>query len=391
MGASRACDVVVVGAGPYGLSIAAHLRAAGVDARVFGEPMSFWERQMPAGMCLRSPWAASNLFDPRRAWTLDRFRHEQAEPFGSPVPLDRFTAYGRWFQQALVPDIDRRAVRRISSARAGFSVEIAGGERATARRVVVAAGIGRFAWRPPQFGGLPPELATHTADHASLARFAGRRVVVVGGGQSALESAALLREASAGVEVLVRRSAVHWLLRGRRHTMPVVSRLLYAWPDVGPAGVSHLVARPRLYRRIPRETQDRLATRSIRPAGAAWLIPRLAGVPIRTGVEARVAARQNGSVRLELSDGTTSTADHVLLATGYRVDVARYEFLDGDLLGALDRVEGMPRLTGGLESSVPGLHFAGAPAAYSHGPLMRFVAGAGYAARAVTRAVTRRP
>jgi thioredoxin reductase len=381
------CDVAIVGAGPYGLSAAAHLRADGLDVRVFGEPMSFWEGQMPLGMLLRSPWAACHLSDPASSWTLDRYRAEHGLTFGDPVPLDRFIEYGRWFQRALVPDVDRRTVRLVDVAPDGFSIELEDGERLHARRVAVAAGIAPFAWRPAEYAELPPDLVSHSVDHRDLGELAGRRVVVVGGGQSALESAALLRERGADVEVIVRNPVVHWLVRRWQHHVPVLSRMLYAWPDVGPFGVSHLVARPDLYRRLPRETQDRWAIRSIRPAGAAWLVPRLSDVPIHTGLRVTAASRSNGQVRLTLDDGTDRIADHALLATGYRVDVSKYDFLSPAIAARVERVNGLPRLTSALESSVPGLHFLGAPAAYSHGPLMRFVAGAGYASRAVSRAV----
>jgi hypothetical protein len=172
--------------------------------------------------------------------------------------------------------------------------------------------------------------------------------------------------------------------------MPVVSGMLYAWPDVGPAGVSHLVARPALYRRMPRKTQDRLAQRALRPAGAAWLVPRLADVPIHTDVRIRNAARVRGHVRVVLSDGSQRLADHVLLATGYRVDVAKYPFLAPGLVERIGRVDGHPRLTRGFESTVEGLHFVGAPAAWSHGPLMRFVAGAGFASRSLAHGIAGR-
>jgi cation diffusion facilitator CzcD-associated flavoprotein CzcO len=382
------CDVAIVGAGPYGLSAAAHLAAAdGMDIRVFGEPMSFWEGQMPAGMLLRSPWPACHISDPSSEWTLDRFRAEHDVAFGSPVPLDRFIEYGRWFQRRLVPNVDRRAVRLVDTAPGGFSIELEDGEQLDATRVIVAAGIARFAWRPPEFAGLPPDLVSHSVEHRDLATFAGRRVVVIGAGQSALESAAMLHEAGADVEVLARQQAVHWLVRRWQHRLPVVSRALYAWPDVGPAGISHLVARPALYRRLPREKQDRLAVRAIRPAGAAWLVPRLRDVPIRTGLRVTGASRVSGHLRLTLDDGSERTAEHALLATGYRVDVSRYDFLSSAIVAGLRRINGLPELTSGFESTVPGLHFVGAPAAWSHGPLMRFVAGAGYASRSLSRAI----
>lgn len=382
------CDVAVIGAGPYGLSVAAHLAGQDrLDVRIFGHPMSFWEEQMPVGMLLRSPWAGSHLSDPAGAWTLDRFRRGHSEHFGEPVPRERFVEYGRWFQRALVPDVDRRQVRNVEATSEGFELSLEDGEPLRARRVVVAAGIGRFAFRPPQFDGLPRELVSHSVDHPDLRPFAGRRVVVMGGGQSALESAALLRECGADVEVLVKYPEVHWLTRRWQHRTPVVSSMLYAWPDVGPAGISHLVARPALFRSMPRQTQDRLARRAIRAAGAAWLVPRLTDVPIRTGLGVVGADRVNSHVRLRLSDGSTRDADHALLATGYKVDVSRYGFLSERLVPHVARVNGHPRLTHGFESTVPGLHFVGAPAAWSHGPLMRFVAGAGFASRATARAI----
>jgi len=389
--AAPECDVAIVGAGPYGLSAAAHLGAIdALDVRIFGPPMSFWERNMPAGMLLRSPWVASNLSHPARRFTLDDYRADTEQAFGSPVPLDRFVDYGRWFQRRTVPGLDDRTVRRVEAHGDGFVLELEDGEPMRARCVVVAAGIAPFAHRPPLFDTLRPGLVSHAVEHRDLHPFVGRRVVVAGGGQSALESAALLREAGADAEVVVREPDIYWLTRRWQHRMPVVSSMLYAWPDVGPAGVSHLVARPALWRRMPRERQDRLARRAIRPAGAAWLVPRLRDVPIRTGVEIAGADASAGRVRLRLSDGSEVTADHLLLGTGYRVDVARYAFLARDLVSRVARVDGLPRLTHGYESTVPGLHFVGAPAAWSHGPLMRFVAGADFAARSVTRGVVAR-
>jgi hypothetical protein len=167
--------------------------------------------------------------------------------------------------------------------------------------------------------------------------------------------------------------------------------LLYAPPDVGPAFVSQLVARPDLYRRTPRRLQDRLATRSVRPAGAGWLRPRLRDVPIRNGVQVAGVDSCHGRVRLRLDDGTEQTVDHVLLGTGYRVDLSKYGFLAPQLVEAIDCVNGYPRLSGGFETSVPGLHIVGAPAAWSFGPLMRFVAGSGFAGRVLARRLEERP
>ncbi|PYR23838.1 MAG: hypothetical protein DMF98_17490 [Acidobacteria bacterium] len=369
------CDVAIVGAGPYGLSAAAHLRAVkGLEVRVFGEPMSFWERHMPVGMRLRSPWAASHLADPACGNHLS-----------APIPLSRFIEYGRWFQHRAVPETEARKVLRIEPGAAGFRVSLDSGEECTARRVVIAAGIVPFAWRAPEFDSVPTQYASHSCDQRDLRHFARRRVAVIGGGQSALESAALLHEAGAEVEVIARQPRIHWLDRSAKlHRLGLVSRLMYHPSDVGPAGVSQLVGRPNLFRRLPRRLQDLLGVRSIRAAGAAWLQPRLRDVPISTGRSVISAAPAGDRVTLKLQDGTERRVDHVLLATGYRVDIARYSFLSEDLLKSIRRIDGFPQLDAGFETSMAGLHFLGAPAAWSFGPLMRFVAGASFASRALT-------
>src|SRR5438270_999210 len=211
-----AFDAVVIGAGPYGLALSGELRRAGVDAHVFGEAMSFWMRYMPKGMRLRSRWNASHIGDPKAQLSLDTFERERATRIGRPVPVADFIAYGRWFQARAVPDLDPRAVRRIEVRGGGFRVVLADGEPMETRRVVVAAGIAPFAARPAAFDGLPAELASHSVDHSDLAPFAGRRVAVIGGGQSAIESAVLLRENGADVEVIMRARRLRWVGRAPR-------------------------------------------------------------------------------------------------------------------------------------------------------------------------------
>jgi FAD-dependent urate hydroxylase len=378
-------DVVILGAGPYGLAAAAHLRRAGADAHVLGDPMSFW-RGMPTGMLLRSNWTATCIAGFRGPWSLDAYCAAVGAHIDRPVPLARFIEYGMWVQQQVVPDVDRRLVDILDSDRDGFRLRLADGSRLTARRVIVAAGIKPFAHRPAFAEGLPPEVASHTGDHRDLGRFSGARVLVVGGGQSALESAALLHEGGAQAEVVVREDHLHWLHGGRyQRKLGRLAPLLYAPTDVGPMGLSRLVAVPDLFRRLPRRVQEPLAYRSIRPAGAAWLVSRLRNVPITMSQSIVSVSTTGEGLRVRFADGGQRTADHLLLGTGYRVDIARYPFLAPSLLARVRRVNGYPVLSRGMESSVAGLHFVGAPAAWSFGPIMRFVSGGWYTGRALAQ------
>jgi hypothetical protein len=390
---NHSADIVILGAGPYGLAAAAFLRTIpGVRIRAFGEPMSFWERNMPEGMLLRSQWEASHIADPREAFTIDAYLSAEGNHCSDPIPLNRFIEYGRWFQRQVVPDLDKRKIRSIAPGpgSSGFELTAEDGEVFPARRVVVAGGIAPFAWRPPEFQALPPGLVSHCGDHRKLTPFAGKRLLMVGAGQSALESSALLREAGAKVEVVVRRPEIHWLRwRSKISRLGPLGRLLHSKRDVGPPGLSLLVARPKCFTKFPRGLQDRMAKRSIRPAGSAWVRERLHEVPMRTGVYVKSATPANDQVRVSLSDGTETVVDHLMCGTGYRIDIAKYPFLTQQLLAKVDRVNGYPVLKAGMESSVPGLHFLGAPAAYSIGPLARFVSGAHYSVSELLRGIAR--
>jgi len=387
------CDVAIIGAGPYGLSATAHLRTVkGLDVHTFGEPMSFWKRNMPEGMLLRSGWAASQIADPNQSLTMEAYQAASRTHFSSPVPLDNFVGYGLWYQRQALPDLDHRKIARVESGTNGFRLILEEGETVLARRLVVAAGIGSFTYRPPEFAGLPRSLASHTSEHREFQRFAGKQVLVVGSGQSALESAALLHESGAEVEIVARARQIRWLGGLVSKTIqyglgPTISKVLYAPTDVGPAGISQIVARPDLVRRLPRSIQDWLRKRSIRPLGARWLVARLRNVPVNLGRSIVSAAPVGERIRVQLDNGSERTIDHALLGTGYRVDVSKYDFLAPELALSMSCFKGYPRLKEGFESSVPRLHFIGAPAIWSFGPLMQFVVGTHYSSRALLRCV----
>ncbi|HUL51373.1 MAG TPA: FAD-dependent oxidoreductase [Candidatus Nitrosotalea sp.] len=382
-------DVIIIGAGPYGLSAAVHLRTIkGLNVRIFGEPMSFWERNMPIGMFLRSPWSATHIANPDGSLNLEAYVASEGNHLPTPIPLDRFIEYGKWFQRKAAPNLDTRKVRVIESASNGFRVTTEDGESLNARKVIVACGIAPFAWCPPGFDKLPASLVSHSCDQRDFSRFSGKRVFVVGAGQSSLESGALLHESKADVEIIVRNPMVRWIRwRGKFLRFGPLGHIFYSPRDVGPAGVSQLVARPDCLRLLPRNIQDWLGKRSIRPAGAVWLIDRLKDVPIRTDRQVKSAVPVGNQLRVTLSDNTDHVIDHLLFATGYRINIAKYPFLSPELLRQIDTVNGYPRLQRGLESSVTGLYFLGAPAAWSFGPVARFVSGTYYCVDALTRRI----
>jgi cation diffusion facilitator CzcD-associated flavoprotein CzcO len=349
---------------------------------------------MPAGMLLRSNWTATRIADPHCALTLEAFQATSGKRLTPPVPLEGFVQYGLWYQSRAVPDLDRRRVMRVESVSKGYRLNLVDGEAIECRRVVVAAGISSFAWRPEEFQTIPHALASHTSEHRGFQAFRGKKVLVVGGGQSALESAALLHESGADVEVVARTRHIHWLQGPLSKTLHhglgrFIRNLLYAPTDVGPAGLSQLLARPDLLRRLPRLLQDKLRRRAVRPAGARWLVKRLQNVPIRLGISIVSAIPARSRVKVKLDDGSERTVDHILLGTGYRVDISKYDFLAPKLVASIRRFNGYPVLQVGFETSAPGLHILGAPAAWSFGPLMQFVSGTTYASAALTRLLAR--
>jgi FAD-dependent urate hydroxylase len=384
------CEVAIVGAGPYGLSAAAHLKALGMDVRIFGRAMDFWASKMPSGMLLRSPRVASNISDPARAFSLDAFESSAGVPPRAPLPLETFVDYGRWFQRELIPDLDLRAVANVRRDEMGFRVVLEDGEEFQCSRLVVAAGIGSFQRIPPVFASLRPSQVSHCYQGRDLREFHGAQVAIIGSGQSALESAALLHECGAAVELIVRNPVLRWIggHSWLRHLGPI-SSMLYSSHDVGPAGISRLVAAPSLVKRIPLRIRDKIRTRAVRPAGAKWLPPRLKEVKVTTGRFVTEAASVGQTAEIKLDDGTYRSVDHVLLGTGYSVDVSRYPFLPQELIEDLDRIDGYPSLGAGFSTSVPGLHFIGAPAARTFGPLLYFVAGTEFASRELTSHLAR--
>ncbi len=380
-------EIAVIGAGPHGLGATERLRAAGREVCVIGDPMSFWHT-MPQGLWMRSRRNGSSIGEVTGPLSMEGYTEATQAVVERHLSLETFIEYGHWYQQRVAPDVIRRQVVHLERTDAGFQLTFNDGTHLRAGRVLVAAGIAEFSRRPAMLRGLPSELASHVADHGDYEPFRGKSVAIIGAGQSALESAALMHEGGVEVEVLARQPQVHYLHGdGLIDGLGRFAPLFYAPTDVGPIGISRLVATPEVFRRFPRPIFDVIAARAIRPAGASWLKPRLPDVPITPGAVVKSAVPNQGKLDLELSDGTRRRVDHLLFATGYDVDIRRYPFLDKTLADQVRCADGYPVLKRGLESSVPRLHFLGAPAARSYGPVMRFVAGSWFSSKAVAKTV----
>jgi lysine/ornithine N-monooxygenase len=392
-----AVDVAIVGAGPYGLSLAAHLSRAGVSFRIFGEPMHPWRTAMPAGMFLKSQGFASNLSDPAGTHTLAKFCAATSRPYkdyGLPVPLDTFIAYGQWFQRELVPGLEETLVTALAPAGSGYELTLATGETARARQVVVAAGIEHFAYVPEPLASLPAEVCTHSSQHTDLSALRGRSVIVVGGGQSALESAALLHEQGAKVQMVMREPVTIWNGEPLALDRPLLQRLREPEAGLGSGwGTWFYSNHPDLFRRLPEASRIRRARTALGPAGASWLRGRVEGeFPILNGQTLTTAKAADGGVALEVTGpggDQVVAGDHVIAATGYRVDLRRLAFLSDGLRAALNTVGGTPAVGSDYQSSLPGLYFVGPGVAPSLGPVMRFVFGADHAARRVATRLSR--
>jgi hypothetical protein len=386
-------NVVIVGAGPYGLSVAAHLGALGVRFRILGQPMGSWRTRMPAGMLLKSDGCASNLSDPAGRYTLDRFCHDDGSPYRDhalPVALDTFVRYGIDFQRRLVPTVEETSVTAIERHADGFELTLETGEMVRAGRVVVATGLRYFRHMPPILLGISPDHVSHSSEHADLSVFRDRDVTVIGGGQSALETAALLREYGAETRVVVRAPAVSWNPVPQPYPRPPLRQVRRPMGGLGAGWRTFFYAEaPMAVRHLPPQSRQRAVRNALGPAGASWLRPRVEGrVPVLLEHAVSAADMAGDRLRLRLVANERSTeilTDHVVAATGYRIDLDAMPFLEDRVLSGLRRIGRAPALSASFESSVPGLYFVGQAAAPTFGPVMRFVYGADFTARRLGR------
>jgi thioredoxin reductase len=386
-------DTVIVGAGPYGLSIAAHLRAAGIPYQLFGRTLESWRAFMPEGMVLKSEPFASNLWDPGRQFTLKRFAAETKIPYehsGRPLSLANFLNYAEWFRQRAVGEPNPAQVQRISGGAGEFTLEFADHPPVKARRVILATGHMAFRYIPSELAGLAEPLGLHSTRIGDVRAFSGRDVTILGAGQSALESAALLHEAGAAVRVIARTDRLIWNPApiGQRSFLDTLrqpeSGLGLGWRSVA---VCEL---PQAFRRLfPAEKRHRFVAGSWGPTGAWWLRERFENrVTTLLNCRIRSAGAVGARVRLVVDQpggASEIETDHVISGTGFKVDVDRMDFLDSALRANIAREGAVPRLNANFGTSVDGLFIVGIASAPTFGPVMRFMFGAKHVAPVLAR------
>lgn len=397
------CDIAIIGAGPYGLSLAAHAAAAGLDVRVFGKPLSTWRDHMPEGMLLKSEGFATNLSAPDPQSTLKAYCAARGLDYADhywPVPLSLFVDYANWFQQSYVPGLEPRHVASLRKAARGFHLTLDDGTTLEAARAVLAVGITHFARKPEVLEGL--DGISHSFDHHRLGSFKGRDVLVIGAGSSAVDTAALLADAGAEVRLMARAAAIHFHDAPDPNAASWLGTIARPPSGIGPGWRSFFCQHaPRLFRRLPEHLRLEATRKHLGPAPGWFMRGKLDGrVPTLLGYE--IVKAKSAKDRIFLAarhlDGSvlSVSAERVIAATGYRPDLARLPFLDSRL--RIAQVERTPKLSDHFESSVPGLYMIGPVAANVFGPLMRFMVGAEYVAprlaghlRATARKSAKRP
>ena len=392
-------DVAIVGAGPYGLSLAAHFRSQGIPFRIFGRPMDSWASHMPKGSCLKSDGFASNIYDPENKFTLQKFCAEQGIEYahlGIPVRLETFSAYGMAFKQRVLPELDERMIESIDRVGDHFVLRLEDGETSEARRVVLAVGISHFPHVPENLAHLPAEYLSHSYRHKDLEPFQGRQVIVIGAGASAIDLAGLLRDAGADVQLVARPTELKF------HTAPKDQKPRTWWTKLrhpssglGPGLRSRFFSdAPHVFFYLPQSLRLKIVRTTLGPSAGWFARDKVMGrVPLVLGVTPVSAEVKNGKVHLRVraNDGAEReiVTDHIIAATGYKVAIDRLKFLSTAIRSKLSTVNETPILKSNFESSVPGLYFVGLAAANSFGPVMRFAFGANFAARTVTQTMAR--
>jgi lysine/ornithine N-monooxygenase len=385
MAMSTHTELLIIGAGPFGLAMAAYAAHLNIDHVVLGKPMDFWHSNMPKGMHLRS--ACDWHLDPIDVHTIERYLQTKHMRPADVEPLSRecYLGYAQWFQEQKAIAATPSMVRRLEcspGAPAGFAALLDDGETITATHVVIAVGFRYFKNVPAEFARIVPAgRFAHTCDCVDFAPLQGKRILVIGGRQSAFEWAALLHEQGA--------AAVHV---SHRHPSPAFAASDWSW--VNPL-VDAMVTNPGWFRTLAPAEQEALDRRfwaEGRVKLEPWLGPRITHQDaIRLWPHTQVVACRElptGDLLVRLDSGALLTVDHIILATGYKVNIQQIPFLGaGNILPTLETRNGFPVLDERFQTNLPGLFVTSLPAGQDFGPFVGFTVAVRAAAKLIGAAI----
>jgi cation diffusion facilitator CzcD-associated flavoprotein CzcO len=372
-------SLLVIGAGPYGLAVAAHAQEHGIKTVVVGRPMTFWTEHMPDGMFLRSgpDWH----LDAANVHTFEAFLEERgiAPADIDPVPISVFLDYAKWFRDEKRVGVRECLVSTLVHDGQHFQAQLDDGTTITADRVVATPGVRHFQQLPEWADQIAPALGAHTCELTRFEDLRGARVLIVGGRQSAYEWAAL-----AGEHGAERIDIVH------RHDTPRFARV--SWRFVDPYIDQTLTTRG-WWRSLPSSDQQRIS-RQFWEVGRLtlewWLTPRLADARFHRWPNAHVTtvAQNANTIEVGLSNGERLGVDRIVYATGYAANLPRIPYLH-DVLPDIELTDGFPNLDTAFQTSIPGLYIPGFAATRDFGPFFGFTKGCPAAATLIVQDLLR--
>jgi FAD-dependent urate hydroxylase len=352
-------DVIIIGSGPFGISLGAHAVANNLQYKLFGYPMDFWKNQMPQDMFIRTPHEFVSFSDPKDELTIQHYSEETSTELVTPLPRPIFVDYANWFAKKAGIEFTTQLITKVEHKDGHYVVTSDNGKIFTSKNVIVATGVEHYKFLPDFLKEFPTNLVTHTSGYTSFSPFKGKKVVVLGSGQSAWEAAGLLHRDGADVELVYRQSGPNYA--GSRENE-------IALRDIGD-----------VFFNLPLEEKKQGWGQSAGSV-AHFLKPYVEGiVPQNSGVAIdNIEQINEDEIRITLSDGSEKIVNHIIAATGFHINIDKVPFFNTDLLSQVEREEEyvqFPKLNESFESSLSGLYFAGPLSSHSHGPTFRFILG----------------